>query len=57
MDEDVKLKLWQAKSVGEMLRILTEQYDLDNAHPGQIVKNLLISGLASAIKMVNPKRR
>ncbi len=57
MDEEVKVKLFKAKSVGEMLRILSDYYDLDSVSPGVVVKGLIVSGLQSAINMTKPKKR
>jgi len=57
MDQDVELKLKKAKTVKDMLQVLTDEYRLEDCEPGIVKKPALIYGLKEAIKLIKPVRR
>lgn len=55
MKEETLKQLREADTLGAMLRILFNTYDLDSTKVTPIVKGTIISGLSAAVKMCNPK--
>lgn len=57
MEQAIKQKLKEAKSVDDMLKVLQSSYRLDTCVPGSITRATVIAGLESAINMLKPLKR
>lgn len=53
--EILQSKLNGCKTVGQMLKVLEDRYELDTLEPGFLVKPTLVTGLLQSVKMLNPK--
>jgi hypothetical protein len=54
---DIKNELNNAESLGEMIKIFCEVYDVENCKPGAIQKAAIISGLSKIQTMgVKPRK-
>lgn len=55
MRTEILLKLQGAKTLGDMLAIIQENYDVEKCNVTPIVRGTIISGLQMAVKMTNCK--
>lgn len=54
-EAEMKARILKAGTLKEILDILSEYYDTENAKPGPIVKGAIILGLQKVITITNAK--
>lgn len=55
MQEHVLKQLQSAQTLGELLKIIEKNYQVENTKISPIVRGTIISGLQMAVKMTNCK--
>jgi hypothetical protein len=54
-EQILREKLNSCETIGDMLKVLQLRYDLHNCKVGFLSKPLVVNGLISSFKMLNPK--
>ena len=57
MTQDTIKKLQSSKTLGELLKVIHDEYEVEKTTISPIVKGTIISGLQMAVKMTNCKKR
>ena len=57
MTQDTIKKLQASKTLGELLKVIHDEYEVEKTIISPIVKGTIISGLQMAVKMTNCKKR
>jgi len=57
MDSEILKQLQQAKTLGELLKIIQANFEVDTTQIAPITRGTIISGLQKAVKMTNCKRK
>lgn len=57
MEPEILHQLQQAKTLGELLKIIQSNYEVEKTPIASITRGTIISGLQMAVKMTNCKRK
>lgn len=57
MDEQTKSKLANCKTLGELLKVIEQNYQVESTFISPITKGTIITGLSMAVTMTKCKKR
>lgn len=57
MEQEIIIQLQKAKTLGDMLAIIKDNYEVEKTTVSPITKGTIITGLQMAVKMTNCRRK